>query len=418
MFLKRKNYFPFLILLIGIISVNQWSSIPIGDTFFIWTIQLLTLGYIVRYIDKCGGFCPSRSYRLLCVYLLVVLAGSVRGLFVAENYWEYKQLITGSISLLLPLLIYVFADPKILSQTFRFWYKWGVVLFFIFFIWVISREAYQFYIAPILLIGCFLPVVKYEKWRYLILFLLCLMIFADFGARAQVLKAFICLMMSVVYYLSKYITDKILRIVHWMCYIIPVILLGLGFIGVFNVFDNTATEYSGQFVEKKIINGDVIEDDVSVDTRTFLYTEVIESALRHNYVLWGRTPARGNDSVVFGSYLAEELHTGKYERFRNEFCHPNVFTWIGLIGMILYSLLYLQASWLALYRSNNLLIKLMGCYVAFRWGVGWIEDINDFYILSITLWAMIAMCFSLQFRNMTNAEMQCWINNLLNFKKY
>lgn len=411
MFIKKKNYFPFLILLIGVVSVNQWSRFPIGNTFFIWAIQFLMIGYILRYIKRHGGFRPTDNYRLLFVYLLVAFVGIVRGCFVAENYWEWKQLISGSMSLLLPLFIYVFREPVVLGDTLRFWYKWGITLFFLFIFWFVSPSAYGFYACPILLIGCFLPVVKDKKWRLFIVFFIFLTMFISLGARSHVIKGTICLMMSLAYYFAKYMTDKVLRIVHWFCYILPVILLALGISGIFNIFEGLS-EHKGKYAEKKVVDGQVVEEDLAGDTRTFIYVEVIESALRHDYVWWGRTPARGNDSVAFGAFAAEELKTGKYERHSNEVCHPNVFTWLGLVGMVLYSLLYLQASWLAIYRSNNLLIKLLGCYVAFRWAYGWIEDVNNFSISSITLWAMIAMCFSSTFRNMRKTEIEYWINNL------
>jgi len=416
MSLNKKYRFPLLILLIGFISVNQWSQVPVGNTYVIWIIQFLTLGYLIKYINKHEGFYPNRDYILLCAYLLVLLEGTIRGVFVAENYWEWKQLVVGTMALSLPLFIYVFKDPEILGCTLRFWYKWGIRCFFIFFIWTIPSDVYHFYLGPILLIGCFLPVITSKKWKLIIIFFLFMMMFADFGARSQVVKAVICFMMSFAYFFAKYMTDKLLRIAHWICYIVPVVLLILGITGIFNIFEDLST-YRGKVVEKKVVNGQIVEDDLAADTRTFIYVEVIGSALRNDYFWWGRTPARGNDSVSFGAYSAEELKIGKYERHRNEVCHPNVFTWLGFIGMLLYSLLYLQASRLAVYRSRNLLIKLMGVYVAFRWAYGWIEDINDFSILSITLWMMIAMCFSVQFRNMTDKEMKCWINSLLDFKK-
>lgn len=164
--------------------------------------------------------------------------------------------------------------------------------------------------------------------------------------------------------------------------------------------------------KKKIVNGQVVEDDLSADTRTFIYIEVIKSALQHNYVIGGRTPARGNDSMAFGALNAEELKTGKYERHSNELCHTNIFTWLGLIGVVLYSLIYLRSSYLAVYKSNNIYIKFLGCFIAFRWAYGWIEDINRFDIANISLWMMIAMGLSVQFRNMNNKEFANFIKKI------
>lgn len=128
----------------------------------------------------------------------------------------------------------------------------------------------------------------------------------------------------------------------------------------------------------------------------------------------GRTPARGNDSASFGSYNAEKLKTGKYERHFNELCHTNIFTWLGLIGVILYSFIYFRSSYLAVYKSNNIYIKYLGCFIAFRWAYGWIEDFNQFDIMNISLWMMIAMGISFQFRSLSNQQFKLWINSIFN----
>ena len=57
---------------------------------------------------------------------------------------------------------------------------------------------------------------------------------------------------------------------------------------------------------------------------------------------------------------------------------------------------------------NNSYIKFLGVFVAFRWALGWIEDINLFFIQSIILWMLIAMCMSEKFRKMSDAEFRMW----------
>ena len=41
----------------------------------------------------------------------------------------------------------------------------------------------------------------------------------------------------------------------------------------------------------------------AANTRTFMYKEVISSAVDNNYVIWGRTPARGNDFLVSFTHM-------------------------------------------------------------------------------------------------------------------
>lgn len=409
---KKRSLLPILILLITLISVNQFSSVPIGNTYFEIILSFITVVYVFWYKKKYFHPYNRKDYRIVSIYLIWLLIGIIRGCFVAENYWEWKQLIQGSFSLSLPIFVYVFSDPGLLQSVLRTWFKYAIPLFFLFFMWVVIPGAYHFYLGPLFLIACFLPILPW-KWKYLCLILLIVMLFIAFGARSQVIKSAIALLMSLAYLLSKYISNSILKITHWVCYLLPIILLVLGISGTFNIFRGMA-QNEGKYVEKRVINGTIVNEDLSDDTRTFIYEEVITSAIRHNYAFFGRTPARGNDSAWFGAYNAEELNTGKYERHSNEVCHPNVFTWLGLVGMFMYSFLYLKSSYLAVYRSNNLFMKLLGVFIAFRWAYGWVEDFNTFQIMSISIWMMIAMGFSASFRQMDNNTFKKWIRNIFN----
>ena len=129
-------------------------------------------------------------------------------------------------------------------------------------------------------------------------------------------------------------------------------------------------------------------------------------------VLYGRTPARGNDSKSFGTFNSEILRTGKYERFKNEVCHLNIFTWLGIIGIILYSSIYFVSSYRAVFNSRNKYIQFIGLLISFHWAYGWIEDINNFDILTISLWMMIAMGLSYEYRQMSNKAFKLWARNI------
>ena len=194
----------------------------------------------------------------------------------------------------------------------------------------------------------------------------------------------------------------------------------LGVTGVFNVFHTT--DYLGeQNITKTAYDGTQYEENLAGDTRTFIYEEVITSALKNDYWIFGRTPARGNDSASFG---AESFAlTRRYERIANEVGIANVFTWMGLVGVIFYFLVFFRASFLAVNRSRNIYAKMLGIYVAFRWLYSWVEDVNNFSLNYFTLWIMIGMCFSASFRLMTDYEVTIWIRGVfdkryLNFDKY
>lgn len=408
---------PILIIIITIFSAIQWLKNTVNSTYATWIVNFSTILIILHfYIKKKkvlqNHFIYSSDHRIIAIYFIWLILNSIRGAFIAENYWEWKQLITGIQSLTLPLLVFIFSIPLITGNILYWWFKY--IYLFLILIPFVNTGAYHFYLGPVFVVGCFIPIVP-KKWKIIFGILLVTMLVINLGARSQVIKSAMVMLVAIGIYFRHLVPYKLIKIAHWTCYIAPIVLLTLGLTGTFNIFEDLSSN-KGKYVEKKVVNGQVVEDDLSADTRTFIYVEVIESALRHNYVIWGRTPARGNDSMAFGAYNAEELKTGKYERHANELCHTNVFTWLGLIGVILYSLIYLRSSYLAVYKSNNIYIKFLGCFIAFRWAYGWVEDMNRFNIMNISIWIMIAMGLSIQFRSMNNKQFRLWVNNIFNRK--
>lgn len=402
-----KSIVAFLIILITFFSVNQWNQIPFGNTYTNWAISLLLVGTILFYRKKYFKPFNQADYKVVNIYLIWLIIGVLRGVFIAENYWEWKQLVVGTLSLSVPIFVIIFYKPINLHQTLKMWIKYALPAFFLFFFWVIDPTSYHFYLGPVLLLSCFLPSLK-KNWQFVFLVLIGLMILIDFDSRSQVIKALMTLGISCLFLFSKFLGDKILKQIHFFFYALPIGLLFLGITGQFNPFE-ALTSYQGNYKQTKIKNGRLVDVDLAADTRTFIYVEVVKSAIKNQYILFGRTPARGNDSKSFGTHNAKELGTGKYERHANEVCFPNVFTWLGLIGMVLYALIYIKSSFLAVYRSNNFYMKIIGVFIAFRFAYGWVEDTTGFNIMNISLWMMIAMGFSHDFRNMNNEEFKTWI---------
>lgn len=395
-FIYNKQYR--LCLLVLLITM-QAGTIPIGNLYVWWFIDFITL-YTLGQFKKV-----TTRYYLIDIFLGWVLISTIRSIFIAENYWEWKQLISGFLALSIPLFSYAFDKPHITGRVIRYWLKYAILLFLLQ-LPTLPNGAYHFYLGPVFLVGCFIPIAP-RKWQFILIGLLIIMLSSNLDARSQVIKSAIVLLIAIGIYFWKIIPNIVFKVIHWACYIIPIVLLILGMTGRFNIFENLESN-KGKYVEKVIMNGQVVEIDLSTDTRTFIYTEVIESAIKHDYVIWGRTPARGNDSRAFGAYNAEILKTGKYERHKNELCHLNIFTWLGLIGVILYTIIYLRSSYLAIYKSENIYLRFLGCFIAFRWAYGWIEDMNTFNIMNISLWMMIAIGLSSQFRSMNNKTFKNW----------
>ena len=408
---KLQRYYIYLLIYIALVSPAQWCAIPIGNTFIVWTVSFLIVYLSVQIRKRVNVTLIGRDYWMVRAYLVWLAVCAIRGLFVAENYWEYKQLINGTLTCLLPMFVYVFYSPELTAAFYRRWIKWCLPLFFLFYLWTVSPGEVNFYLAPLFFLGCFQPLIPDRKYRIAVAFCLIFMLVADLGGRSQVLKASVAFLFSLICFKGNLISQKMIVLAYGGGYLLTFLLLVLGLSGKFNIFEDMSSN-EGKYVERRMVNGVVVESDLSADTRTFIYIEVLNSALRNGYLVWGRTPARGNDSVAFGTFSAEELKTGKYERHSNELLHLNLLTWIGLVGMLMYTFIYLRSSYLAVYRSNSKYLKFIGLFIVFHWAYGWVEDFNRFDIQNIALWSVIALGISSKFRAMNDREFRCWFRSI------
>ena len=396
----------FLILLISFSSSNQWSTLPIGNELFWWIVEFVFI-YILIYLKQ---FYNSPSIEKRLFYVNIYISWNIicifRGAFVAENYWEWKFLIGTSFLLLLPLIVYLPSSLKSVQISIRTWFIYGLILFIFFtpFLW---GDAVGKFLMPISFLLLFYPLLN-TKWKIFVFIFTLYVIFFDITARSNIIKFVVPLFLGCLFYFKNYLSFKILNIIRLILLFVPLIFLLLGVTGIFNVFK--LDEYFGeQTVKTKSISGEKGEESLTADTRTLLYIEVIESAIKNNYIIFGRTPARGNDSNSFGDYNKEKLKTGKQERFGNEVSILNIFTWLGIIGVVLYFIIFLKASYFAINESNNFPIKIVGLNISFRWAFGFVEDFSNFDLSNIFLWLMIGMCFSKTFRQMSNSQMKNWV---------
>lgn len=411
--LNKQTVLNFCTLFLTIVCGLQWSDINVVSLFLIWAVQACYI-YIAFSLNDDYSL-DVNDRKLLKIYLLWTIFSIIRGamFYTLGNYWIWKSWFAGSLDVLLPSLIYIYSNPSVLGGILKCWLKYAL-LFFLCILPFISRGAYHSYLGPIYIVAFFWPIYS-KKWRIILLSLMLLMMIADMGARSQVIKTGMVLLGSLGYIFRHSISFSFLKFTHWLCYIAPVILLVLGISGTFNIFEDLASN-EGKYVERKIDKeGRMVEDDLSADTRTFIFEEIISSAVKNEYVICGRTPARGNDSQYFGAANAEDLKTGLYERHSNETGLPSLFTWLGLIGLILISLIYLRCSYLAVFCSNNIFIKLLGCFVAFRWAYGWVEDMYSFAPMILSLFMIMGMCLSSYFRNMNDEEIENWLLGLVDF---
>ena len=248
----------------------------------------------------------------------------------------------------------------------------------------------------------------------IVIFFTCFVLLGNLDARSNIIKFVVPIIFSLLSYLGFFKRKTLVGFFSILMLALPIILLNLAIFNIFNVFK--MDEYLGTD-DNTTYNSNGKEVSLTTDTRTFIYVEVISSAINNNYYIFGRTPARGNDSELFADSLKYEVGINSGERFSNEVAIANIFTWTGLVGVFLYFFAFAKGVFLAIYKSNNQFVKLLGLYVCFRWVYAWVEDFTNFDLSYLYLWITIGLCYSKELRSMTDTEFKLLIRGFFD-KKY
>lgn len=373
-------------------------------------VQLMALGvFIVCRKSLVQGIEDKIFRKIFRLYLFWTAICIVRGIFIAENYMEWLQVTIGSICLLAPIMIRIGYRPDIVSYVYRFWFKYWLLIFVVFFL--INSDISPLYLfSPLFLLLCFFSLFRYKKVFYIILLAFIWIFMSGWGARSVIIKIIVSFLVGCVFYKPNFLSFKMIKFAHVGAYLLSFFFFCTILINVYQILTN-----------KILPTAEVIGDEsLTADSRSLIYVDVINSAIKNNYVLFGRTPARGNDIDVSGPlfyWAYDDMDNNsafnKGERHINEILHANTFTWEGIVGLLLYTFIFFRASYLAVYKSKNYYIKILGCYIAFNWSFGFIENIGNIDALNFVLWTFVGMCCSRAFRTMDDEQFKSWAQTLL-----
>lgn len=411
--MKPSNY---ILLFVAFISLIQILFVLNLDfTTYVYAILSYLMLYFLFdfYKKKIKKNLSLKIKTILNCYLLLGIVAIIKGIFSAANYWEWKQLFlsTGPM-LLLPIVAFIGQNKTVVQLIFFYYVKYSLPLsVLIYFLAKNSNATDGFgrYLCPFYFLLLLFPFVS-KKWKTYIPFFVILSFISDLDARSNLIRILVASSLMVLFYIKK-ITPKITyKLFHFSLFFLPVLLFLLAVFNIFNVFkiDNYVEgDYKTQKISDK---GEKIENDFKADTRTFLYVDVVNSVLKRNTWLFGEGATGGYETKSFGS-LGTQGRTG------SEVGILNIFLYLGVLGVISFSIIFFYASFLAVYRSNNFLMKIIGLFIAFRWTYTWVEEFSNFDMNYFFLWLMIGFCFSKSIREMTDYEMKNWVLGIFERKK-
>ena len=375
---------------------------------FLWAYQISVL--IVFYLNfknyNLSGMMDRQGYVLTSIFIGWLFCGFLRGAFVAEDYWEWKFVSSNFLVACFFFVIFLGTNIYVVQKYYS--------LYFIFFIplvafsYLMDGTPLNLNYVPYSTLMIFIGVVP-KRYR---LFLIAIMIFfflANFQRNDSIKMLVTVLIGIIMTFFSKLFIKNILKPAYIFLFCLPLILVGLGTSGVFNVFK--MDEYIKGDYERKISSNQGKEkDDLKADTRTFIYQNVFFTLNKYDAWLFGRGSAFGDEGIE--GFFEKENKIRVKGRYGNEVGIMDILLWYGLLGVIFYFLIYLRASFVAIYQSKNRYAKAVGLYVAFLWTWSFIWEkpmFETFFMMDLIL---LGLCFSNRFRKMNDREVQLWVEGI------
>ncbi len=394
---EHRFYVAYII--IAMMFCLSWSIIPGGVAVatYITPIAVYCLVWII--------FCAVLRYRYdadidLSLFVKLLLCWNViiliRGYWNATDYWDYRGLVMSRTpALLLPIVVYMGGSLELMSKIYSFVLKVYIPVSML----IVKSVFYQVIGVPILFLVPWIGLLSRRWYKYV--FILFIILSINLSARAwslRLLFAFLLLFIS----LFKGNKQKILlRGIYTVMVAAPIFFALLAYIGKFNVLD------AESYID--ISNGKI----PTVDTRSHLYTMVHEKLEKENMVLIGL----GGVSEYWHGFNSEYRYSdnkgfSQKGRDRTESGLLNMYLCGGMIGVILYSLLFVVSAYKAIFCSNSRLCVLLGIFLLFRWIISFVDEPENWLASMIILYMTIGICLSRKFRTMSDDEVKMWIKTI------
>lgn len=398
-------------LYIGLISAAPYMKIPIAPTTVLYVIAFLSYFWI-----NANRTFKYSVYKPVFYWLIWVIISAIRGFFLVDDYWGYKFLTTNLINTLLPCVIYLFCIPKNVYIYYNFWCKYWWIPTLLFLIPFCPQGEWTTFFSPLLLFIPFLYVFnRIDKIWIICTFLLFML---NLGVRSSILRVSIFLFVGLLllpnycFKLRKYKFYALLSIS------LPFIFYILAIYSNFNIFELDKYLDFDYTIQSHYGDGEVMDESLLNDTRTFIYQEATLSAIQNDYWLIGRSLGRGYDSDFFGELIGEMIGKASAERVACEVAMIDVFTHTGLIGVFLYTYMFGVGIFRAITRGKNKYIKVCAVCVSLMYFMSWIENAQAFNYLNIVIFTMLAICYSQAFQSMNNIEFEKFLKSTYSMPKF
>lgn len=410
--LKYINQIAFALL--GVVLHNIFISLFSLPEPVKWAMEITILYVFYTNFKRynIGLLMDRKGYVLTLLLIGWLIIGFLRGAFYAEGYWMWKAVTNQLMITLFFVVIFISTNVTVVQKYYRFYFLLFIPLVAL--SYLINRTPLNLDYVPYATLMLFVGVVP-RKQRIILIGIVFFFFVSNFQ-RNDLIKIMVASLIGIYFsFFYNTVAKWSFRSVRFILLVLPLLLLLLGTIGVFNVFK--IGEYiSGDYEQTIETENGAVKDNLKQDTRTFIYQNVSYTMNKYDAWLFGRSSAFGDEGVITGMGKFDKF-TGLKGRYGNEVGIMDILLFYGIVGVILYFLLYLRASYLAIYNSSNRYAKSVGLYVVFLWTWSFIWEkpmFENFFMMDLIL---LGLCFSNKFRAMTDDEVGIWVGGIFTNKK-
>ena len=353
---------------------------------------------------------PSELYiNLFFCYSLIIL---FRGFIDVKTHQDWSNLISSGVSvfLFLPLAIFFGRSISLTMTAIKTYVIIGIPLVFILFFIPNDSGPFGFshMISPIYLLILLIPFIKLEFVIYIIIVSV-ISFFSDILSRSNLINIIVAFLICFTYiFKNSNSMFGYLKIFRAFLLYSPFIFILLGAIGVFNVF-----KIGDNFKDILLEDGSGNSQPAFIDSRTGIYKDVFTQLSKDKAFFFG-LGASGKTKT----YLTD-VNYGNFDKVYSEGRRGtesgmlNYIQYGGILGGFIYFMLFFRASYLAVYKSNNWLMVMIGIWVSFKGFYSFIEDTTVFSVSIIFIFIPIGMCFNKDLRSMNEDEIKSLLRKTL-----
>lgn len=312
------------------------------------------------------------------------------------------------IAFLCPLAIYYGINTDIFFVILRWYIRYGVLLVFPLLYLANNSSPYGFthQIAPISMLILLTPFLG-KRFLLFLLVVSFIAVIVNPGNRSTLLNIIFPYFIILIYYItpkSKFLF--IAKNLRFLLLIIPLVFGSLSLFNNFNIF-SYANNINFQIYMSKSNN----YKSLLVDSRSSIYEDVFFGLEKSNSLVFG-LGGGGKVNTSLADNLNNEIFKEIYEKGRrsSESGMLNYIQWSGLIGGLIYYLMFIKASYLGVYKSRNFFSVIVGVWIAYKAAFSFIED--PVLITPATMFSLllVGLCFNANFRNMSNTDLLFYLN--------